>query len=1506
MKTRSKPVRGQRQSWRDRDAPISSGLLFYRRLVATVLVVLFVAAFIAVLVIFWPKGVSWTSEHLVIAEYDPDSAPPLNYADRQKQSWTSGLPSSLDVAGSATQSGELAASVAKLAGSQQTRKAPLLVYVAGHGCSVGEEGFLYASDLDPSGAKPPGVKIQELLAAVVKHPAQATVLIIDSGPLEHDLRLGTAVNRFPELLEREVERVPLAEGETLIVLASHRPWERAFVSPTKHLSVFGFYVNEGLSSPDFNADKLRFDLGKSDEQISVLELAGYVQQHVSGWVWKASGQTRIQRPLVLYAEGTTRRALELVHDTRPQATDAEFAQACQKLGQLILPTFRPPAAEAATAFHPFESAAYGQDPAAPSSAAAASAAKDDPAAKSKAAAAESKQGDSPTGEKARSPVPAAPAAPPPPDARPDWMRAHARLIAESFGSAAADAEWTAADYDVAAVRRAWRDMLYAQQKELAGAKSDAVSFSSARPASWDPLQDWRADPPTHHKLRHAARIRDAALLRLEQYIGGLDAAEALAHDDTRLVDELNSLWIDFHTGLSRLSESMDQEAFLDTPAADPNGPTINLSSGSQSGSVQDIITAGHVVEESSRKLGARLEELLLPKSAKSRWLPRWELAQAAPLAAWTAHAPDPTADETVPLLGFAPPAAAQTTSAATDKPPQAPASTASKVVLPSRNNVNQVETLLRKRRKRWLDRQALVANLLPQESAAAAISVPGDTDAELNAAARQIADRHRSAVKWLRENFTEGAPSAGVQKLWNADRVLRVALAVEQDRPQTLASPLPLNFVKRKEQPYLLRLVGPAEEIPLELGQQQPVRFAIERGSDRPFDPAVAEIRLQIPEGLAVTHKAKPITSGDYPLAQLSGEGNAIELSVAATRELEIASGGKLEEPLKSLTLILTLGSVTNAKATSTARFRLPGAPHLDVLVAGYEGTVEHAPDLSPRGSGADREFHLNPPPVTPTAAPADRSRVKVHLRPMPLGETSYRLHLVNRSTVPRNILARWHVLDDPRPAAGWTEVQGQIGDASQRSRLRPELLAPGRKWLIPLYEEDQPAPPPPAGAPPAAAAPPPAEPKPPLSIGNGLVCQLTDLGDPNWSQWIWITAEPRQPDSYLRKVPRLTGNGSGAEILIGDDPQSSALLPPGRTTVISGNPRSGLLRRRVAFSQKEVKGVLAKGDLTLVAQLPTRNADDETPIPFGLDVDGYPRALRFMAGTSSVQSIADRGGVQLRLLAAADPPMPGKEDALLAEDQLCFAKAPKLRCEIEADFPIDPADYAVVLSRADTFQEQLAEFYADRTFVVQCRRQPPEESALRNLSVICRVGELSRPLDWLTADTGYEPPMRIRLRAEIATYDQRGKFEPLQPPMRHEVEIVLDNQPPQLVKSPAATLDWDKRQRLPLISFTLSDADRAGAGSGLASVAWGTMAKGPGELADGQILPLPEEESSEAALHIAVPQKLLSMPGKPVDILLVARDRAGNVLGPETIQTINVKAVPEKKQAPKGSDSKK
>ncbi len=1519
MTTRARPNRGERHSWRERDAPISSPLLFYRRIVATLLGVLFVGLF--GLVIWWllPQQQTWTSKHLIISEYDPGSAPPLVYVEKQKLAWTGSLTSE-DVIGKATQADELPTALPKLSGQPgRKRSGPLVVYVAGHGCSQGDDAFLYASDFHPADPKGSSIHVRDLLAAVAAHPARQTLLILDSGPLEHDLRVGTAVNRFPEILASELKskQLKLADDEELIVLSSHQPWERSFVSPKEQRSVFGFYVNEGLASPTFNADQIRFDQEKPDGQISLLEFAGYVQQRVSGWVWKASNHTRTQRPLLLYARGTLRTELDLVHELERSSTDSDVSTARARLGQIMAPKLKPATPSAAVAgLFSLESAAYAQEAAQPPAAAPAAKGTTDAPPVTAAETTPAKAGDAAPAQPATTAPAAAKEVAEVKDTRPAWLQAQASLVRDWFGGLAAGTaeDWTNSDYDPTSVRRSLRNMLYAQQERLAGDAGDMDAVKFRNRDGWDPLRDWPTDSPAHSGLRHAARMRNLALIRLDQYVSALDAAEGLAHDDSALIDELTALWTEVDGALNRLDESIEQKAFLDTPQSEPEGPTISASSGSVSGSVPDIIAAGKNVEDACQKLEAKLQSLLLAKDSpavagpqRARWLPRWDLAQAVPVAAWDrADWPDFAADGDIPPLGFPPPADTQEKSPPAGKS-AAPAT--EKVVLPTKRDVDGVNFLLRQRRQHWIERQAAVATLLPDGAAAAkAIVLPGNNDGQLNNTGLKIAQRHQSAVAWMKDTLARAASADDAPADFSADRVLRLAMAADADSLDLKRLPQPLNLVRREVQSYLLRLDGPRDEIELALGQEREAVFTLQRGN---VDLSNAEVKLDVDESLLVTRQGKPIATGDYELKDLLDEQGNIALRISPARELE-AKEGKIEDPVKSLKLVLTLDSVAKSKATRVGKFRLPAAPFLDVTVAGFEGTLELASRDVLGGSGANQEFHLNPPPtlVSDGAMAAERGRVKLRLRPLPQGDTPYRLSVVNRSTIPRDVVAHWHVLEDPRPATDWQEVERQIGDSSLRHQLKPQRLQPGEKWLIPLFEEDQKLPPP-ATPPPAAAAAPaaPAEPKapPPLLIGTGLVCQLTDVKDPAWTQWIWITAEPRHPDRYV--LPRSTFIASRGivETVLRDHPESTELLPPGRNTLIRGNPGSGRDGKRVAFSQNKVSGVLATGDLKIVAQLPPSNPDDVSDVAFSLDVDGYPRALRFTVGPDRAQVPPDRSAaVQLRLLQKSDPPMPLKEDTLLSRGQLFFPKAPKLRYEIEADFPQDPARYAVRLVRDDSVSAPLGEFYFQRDFGVECQRQPAEESAKANLSLVCRIKELGGPLDWLTSESGYAAPLRIKLRAEIVEIDAQGVFQPLRTAAQDEVELVLDDEPPALTKRPAAQLDWNKKKPLPVIEISLTDDDSAGSGSGIAEVVWGTLRKGDADLMDPQPVSLPASGNSLASLRIAVPQKLLLMEGKPVEILVMAKDRAGNRFGPESIQTINVKALVPSKQVPKGSDSKK
>src|SRR5688572_28596057 len=82
-RTRSSPV--QKASWRGRGGPVSSSLLFYRRLVMTALSVALLAGFALLIWLNWTSNPSPLAASLHLSDYGRVAAPPLAFADRDAQ-----------------------------------------------------------------------------------------------------------------------------------------------------------------------------------------------------------------------------------------------------------------------------------------------------------------------------------------------------------------------------------------------------------------------------------------------------------------------------------------------------------------------------------------------------------------------------------------------------------------------------------------------------------------------------------------------------------------------------------------------------------------------------------------------------------------------------------------------------------------------------------------------------------------------------------------------------------------------------------------------------------------------------------------------------------------------------------------------------------------------------------------------------------------------------------------------------------------------------------------------------------------------------------------------------------------------------------------------------------------------------------------------------------------------------------------------------------------------------
>jgi hypothetical protein len=168
--------------------------------------------------------------------------------------------------------------------------------------------------------------LDELLQAVAACPVTRKLLILDVMKPLADPRLGILYNPVAERVERAVRAMP---GTPFWVLLACSPGQVSLASEDLHLSVFGYYLDRGLSG---SADGALGD--KKDDRVTVRELAAYTATQVDRWA--QNHRATRQTPLLLgggedfelgsVEKGTT-AAPEEATDTYPPLLSEAWAQA---------------------------------------------------------------------------------------------------------------------------------------------------------------------------------------------------------------------------------------------------------------------------------------------------------------------------------------------------------------------------------------------------------------------------------------------------------------------------------------------------------------------------------------------------------------------------------------------------------------------------------------------------------------------------------------------------------------------------------------------------------------------------------------------------------------------------------------------------------------------------------------------------------------------------------------------------------------------------------------------------------------------------------------------------------------------------------------------------------------------------------------------------------------------------------------------------------------------------
>lgn len=231
---------------------------------------------------------------LSVAEYEAPDLPPVFYTYEDLDGLKAKVPGEF-IENPAWQDSD-SAHIRDFAGAVSEMadgRSHLLIYVKAHGISRDRDAYLIGSDygIDKHTARVP---IEELLDAAAKGPARLKLLVLDTGHLESEPRVGMLVNEFPALVEQHL--TTLDENSNLWVLLSNSFLERSHVSVPDQRSVFNHYLTQGLAGA---ADG--WTARETNNRVELDELHKYVRSHVQHYVEVTSENSERQTPRLLRA-----------------------------------------------------------------------------------------------------------------------------------------------------------------------------------------------------------------------------------------------------------------------------------------------------------------------------------------------------------------------------------------------------------------------------------------------------------------------------------------------------------------------------------------------------------------------------------------------------------------------------------------------------------------------------------------------------------------------------------------------------------------------------------------------------------------------------------------------------------------------------------------------------------------------------------------------------------------------------------------------------------------------------------------------------------------------------------------------------------------------------------------------------------------------------------------------------------------------------------------------------
>ncbi|HEV3343820.1 MAG TPA: hypothetical protein VG125_25830 [Pirellulales bacterium] len=1177
----------QRQSWKGGgkgdDDPRTARRV--RRVLGTLVGVGLLAWFAWLL---WPRPVATTYVLCAaVDDYDVLQAPPLAFAvetiaDFEPLAKRSGI--SWEHKRDVKTAKALADLFAKdLPRSQPQNDDVVVVYVAAHGVSQsdgkdGAQAWLLGSDY--GALRDVGkLAIKDLLTDLHACKARAKLLVLDAGSVESDPALGMAVNEFPALVAEEVSRLP---GDDVWVLLSHRLFEKSHAAFADRRSVFGYYVARGLQGGP--------EVDRNADGVDLSELFDYVRDHVARYVWHATDQQETQTPVLLARDADPAKARDLKLTMRKPAEAA------------AVPTDKKPAekpaakpeekSEKKTArLLPFDARARGltlagalsADSPAPSTDKSALAGRDavspapaqgqappkEPAPSSKSDASPKADADAPAPvEKGR------PALEPTPD------KSDEAVVPEtSTAVKRADAKQTPVDPVLTALRAEWREC------------EGRCDRSKAR---WTPV-----DYAPRGWLRQVEQLKGYEL----QWLFGAPSSTAKrigqVGDDT----EWDALRRRFDE--SRAKPGFEQRAALERAVQLRDDLLFALrydaAWSTVDGSVDDVMSLATHLNELLRALNE-------PPGQGAGDAAQW-------LAGLTALCND--------LAGERQRFDDRVQRAVRD-------------CLSSKRQYNavKIEKLLRFPSIAADDRARLLARLQAAPRLAAEFA-PAPTETQREERAKDAARRagQLARVEWRLFQLADSPESDGDERFNERCNRLERSPRVDSEAARDVGLALAQSYrqVQHDLGSSASEAIRPADGLRDVRLVENRVRLADARHDtaladqlfwEVPFPTLPVDWKPNLVAGaLKQGTPAEPLrTDGD---AEVSWRiGNLPPGPVEATWSLEYDASlltvdgktrGLLPLTPQSAEAERTLTFLVRAKSdqrdTATASLVL----HLAVPSAAPQTSpiTLALPKWQPLELAVVQTDQLQRPPLEPDKRGIER----VVLMPLPSGKTLFHLELQNPAPRERKVKYRLFAMSKSGLSAqalgAWPLRSGgewqPNGKAIHPAPVELTLPAKGRARLS-LPPFPKPAAPEAAPAPANKTAPMP-EAEKGLPIGDGLICEVTDLSTdlPATSQRFWIDVAPLHPRQYLN--PSVRYDPQSRRLVVVVRPRFPGRLPPEGTHV--GWYTEGLEGDEL----NRVGGDLPLGQPEIALPSPPIDAakiPKNRPVRVLVDVDGYPRAFRY------------------------------------------------------------------------------------------------------------------------------------------------------------------------------------------------------------------------------------------------------------------------------------------------------